>query len=176
MKRVIVIGGNGSGKTTMSRELSRITGIPLTHLDSLYWTDGWVARSNGEFDRLLICELEKEQWILDGTMRRTIPLRLKYCDTVIYLDFSGIRCFFGTLGRVIRYRGRSRPDMGGDCKEKLDRRTWKFIFGTLKFNKKNRKNIYAAIAERGDIDVVILKNRRQVKKYLRYIEESAGRT
>ena len=166
MKRVLVIGGNGSGKSTMARELSLLTGLPLTHLDKLYWTDGWTARSDEEFDTLLLSELEREEWILDGTMRRTLSLRLSYCDTVIYLDFSGWRCFFGTLSRVIKNKGRTREDMGENCPERLDRRTLKFIFGTLKYNKKNRKRIYTAVSEHPNARLVVLKSRRQVKKYL----------
>lgn len=173
MKKVIVIGGNGSGKSTMSRELSAITGLPLTHLDKLYWTGDWCARSHEEFDALLISELEKEAWILDGTMRRTLPLRLDYCDTVIYLDFSGIRCFFGTLGRVFKNHGKVRDDMGGECKEKLDGRSMKFVFSTLKFNKRNRKYIYSHLSEHNDVNVIVLKNRVQVKKFLRSMEEEA---
>ena len=171
MKKVIVIGGNGSGKSTMSRELARITGLPLTHLDKLYWTDVWRARSHEEFDALLMKELEKEEWILDGNMRRTLPMRLNYCDTAIYLDFSGIRCFFGTLSRVLKNRGKVRSDMGGECRERLDRRTWGFIFSTLKFNKRNRKYIYSNLAEHKDVTLIVLKSRRQVKKFLRSIEE-----
>ena len=166
MKKVIVIGGNGSGKSTMSCELSRLTGLPLTHLDKLYWRGNWEALSHEEFDALLIKELEKESWILDGTMRRTLPLRLEYCDTVIYLDFSGIRCFFGTLTRVIKNRGKVRADMGGECRERFDRRSWSFIFSTLSFNKKNRKYIYSHLAEHKNVNVVVLKNRRQIKKFL----------
>jgi len=171
MKKVIVIGGNGSGKSTMSVELSRITGLPLTHLDKLYWTGDWQARSNEEFDALLLAELVKDEWILDGTMRRTLSMRLGYADTVIYLDFSGIRCFFGTLGRLVKNRGRVRPDMGGECRERLNRRSLSFVFGTLKFNKKNRKRIYSAIAEHEHVRVIVLKNRRQVKRFLLTLEE-----
>ena len=171
MKRVIVIGGNGSGKSTMSVELSRITGLPLTHLDKLYWTGDWQERSHEEFDALLLRELEKESWILDGTMRRTLSLRLGYCDTVIYLDFSGIRCFLGTLGRLLKNRGRVRADMGGECRERLNRRSLCFVFGTLKFNKKNRGRIYSTIAEHEHVNLIVLKNRRQVRRFLRSLEE-----
>ena len=170
MKRIIVIGGNGSGKSTMSVELARITRLQLVHLDSLYWTDGWKAREKDDFDALLMKELEKEEWILDGMMRRTLPLRLNYSDTVIYLDFSGIRCFFGTFGRVLKNRGKARADMGCDCREKLDMRSLRFIFGTLKFNKKNRKYIYSCIEEHPEVDLIVLKNRRQVKKFLLSVE------
>ena len=113
MRKVLIIGGNGSGKTTMARQLAEITGLPLCHLDTLYWTDDWQPRERSDFITLLQAELEKEEWILDGNMRRTLPQRLPYCDTVIYLDFSGIRCFFGTLKRLLQNHGQSRPDMGG---------------------------------------------------------------
>jgi adenylate kinase family enzyme len=155
----------------MARELSEICGLPLVHLDKLYWTGHWCARTHEEFDALLINELEKEEWILDGTMRRTLPLRLNYCDTVIYLDFSGIRCFFGTFSRVIKNRGRVRADMGGKCIERLDRRSLSFVFGTLKFNKKNRGYIYSHLSGHKDVNVIVLKNRRQVRKYLDSLKE-----
>ena len=141
------------------------------HLDTLYWLEGWKPREHEDFDSLLMKELEKDEWILDGNMRRTLPLRLRYCDTAIYLDFSGVRCFFGTLGRVIRNRGKTRQDMGEGCPEKLDRRTWGFIFSTLRFNKKNRKYIYSCIAERKEVNLIVLKNRRQVRKYLMALQK-----
>ena len=66
MKRVLIIGGNGAGKSTMAKELAEITSLPLCHLDGLYWLDGWVPRPRDEFDLLLTAELEKSEWILDG--------------------------------------------------------------------------------------------------------------
>ena len=112
MRKVLIIGGNGSGKTTMARQLAKITGLPLCHLDTLYWTDDWQPRERSEFITLLQAELEKEEWILDGNMRRTLPQRLPYCDTVIYLDFSGIRCFFGTLKRLVQKPRSIAPGYG----------------------------------------------------------------
>ena len=75
MRKVLIIGGNGSGKTTMARQLAEITGLPLCHLDTLYWTDDWQPRERSDFITLLQAELEKEEWILDGNMRRTLPQR-----------------------------------------------------------------------------------------------------
>lgn len=171
MKRVLIIGGNGSGKTTMARRLSELTGLPLCHLDTLYWTDGWQAREREDFDALLRRELEKPAWILDGNMRRTLPMRLPYCDTVIYLDFSGVRCFFGALKRVLKYRGKSRPDMGGKCIERLDRRAWRFIRSTLTFNKKHRRYFYETVAAHPAVQLIVLKNRRQVRAYIKEQEK-----
>ena len=171
MRKVLIIGGNGSGKTTMARQLAKITGLPLCHLDTLYWTDDWQPRERSEFITLLQAELEKEKWILDGNMRRTLPQRLPYCDTVIYLDFSGIRCFFGTLKRLLQNHGQSRPDMGGNCIERFDKRSWTFIKSTLSFNKKHRAYFYNTIASYPNVELIVLKNRRQVNKFLKSLKE-----
>ncbi len=169
MKRVLIIGGNGSGKTTMSRKLAEKTSLPLVHLDTLYWTGNWQPRERSEFVELLSAELKKTEWILDGNMKRTLPMRLSYCDTVIYLDFSGIRCFFGTIQRLFQNRGKSRPDMGGECIEKFDMRSWRFIFSTLRFNKNCRAYFYQTIAEHPNVELVVLKNRKQVADFLKSV-------
>ena len=175
MKRILIIGGNGSGKTTMSRELASLTGLHLCHLDSLYWTDGWVPRDRAEFLLLLRSELEKPEWILDGNMRRTLPLRLSYCDTVIYLDFPGIKCFWGAIRRLISNHGKSRSDMGGYCPELFDKRSFDFIKSTLSFNKKNRRYFYDTIAEHPNVTLIVLKSRRQVRRFLKIISTQIER-
>lgn len=167
MKRILIIGGNGSGKTTMSVELAKITKLPLCHLDSLYWTDGWVPRERGEFLSLLEEKLMEPEWILDGNMRRSLPTRLKYCDTVIYLDFSACSCFAGVLKRLWQNRGKSRPDMGGECIEGFNRRSLKFLFSTLSFNRKNRKYFYLEISKHPNVKLIVLKRRREVKAFLK---------
>lgn len=163
MKKIIIMGGNGSGKTTFARELSAKLGLPLVHLDKLYWQDNWQARPKNEFDTLLLNELKKEEWILDGNMNRTIPMRLNYCDTVFYFDFSTVRCLLGVTSRVIKNYGKTRPDMGGNCPERFD---FDFYRNILLFNHKHRKNYYKMLNNCTDKDVIIFKNRKQAMDYL----------
>ena len=86
MERILIIGGNGSGKTTFARSLAEKTRLPLVHLDSLYWKENWESVGREVFDARLEVELNKPRWILDGNMNRTLPHRLEYCDTVFYLS------------------------------------------------------------------------------------------
>ncbi len=163
MKRIIIIGCPGSGKTTLAKRLSERMQLPLVHLDTLGWHGNWEQTSNDEFDRLLMNELAKPEWIIEGNYNRTIPTRLIRCDTVIYLDFSRFACLCGVIGRVIKGYGKSRPDMGGNCPERFDLDFLKFVWG---FNKQHRKNYYDALLNEKDKNIIILRNRKEADKLL----------
>ena len=166
MKRVLVIGGNGSGKSTFSIALAEKTEIPVVHLDKLYWRDNWTSVSRDEFDSLLSEELNKDSWIIDGNYTRTMTERLKYCDTVFYFDFSTIRCLLGVTSRVIKSYGKTRPDMADNCPERF---SLEFYKGIPSFNKRNRKRTAAAL-DASDAEVIVFKNRKQAWKYLEDIK------
>lgn len=166
MKRVLIIGNNASGKTTMAKILAEKLNLPLVHLDRLYWRDNWEHATNEEFDRLLKNELEKSEWIIDGNIKRTLPTRLKYCDTVIYLDFPSWFCVLNAIRRLIQNYGKSRSDVGGNCEEKLDWNAFQFIHSIWQFNRKNRQNFYDLLEQAKNVKVIFLKNRKQVKKFL----------
>ena len=120
MERIIIIGCGGAGKSTLARKLGEVLDLPVVHLDKLFWKPGWVETSHEEFDALLAQELAKDHWIMDGNFNRTMPERMKRCDTIIYLDFSRFACLMGVLKRVITTYGKVRPDMGEGCPERID--------------------------------------------------------
>ncbi len=168
MKRVIIIGCGGAGKSTLARKLGELTGIPVVHLDRLFWKPGWEERSPEEFDPMVQTELEKEAWIMDGNFNRTLPLRMKYCDTVIYLDFSKVACLLGVLKRVVMTYGKVRPDMGEGCPERLDVAFLKWVWN---YNKNKRESNYRLLNEATHAETIVLKNRRSVRRFLKQIEE-----
>lgn len=165
MKRILVIGGNGSGKSTFSKILAAKTGLPLIHLDKIFWKGNRKNISREEFDKKLEEELLKEEWIIDGNFERTLERRLQFCDTVFYFDFSTVQCLFGVTERVLKNYGRTREDMGENCPEKFD---FEFYKAILRFNKKNRPKT-KALLEKYKPEVIIFKNRKQAEEYLENI-------
>lgn len=166
MKRIIIIGCCGSGKSTLSKKLSTLLSIPSVHLDKLFWQEGWVSVGNAEFDKRLDEAMKKETWIIDGNFSRTLTKRLEQCDTVIYLDYPALRCVFRVLKRILSSYGRVRSDMADGCPERLD---IPFLLYTLRFNSKQRKSIYSSLSDFQEKTVIILKNDRSVRHFLKSI-------
>lgn len=163
MQRVIIIGCGGSGKSTLARKLGEKTGLPVVHLDKLFWHPGWVESSKGEIDEKIMAAMAEPRWIMDGNYKRTLPKRLEYCDTVIYLDFSRWACLAGVVKRILTTYGQVRPDMGEGCPERFD---LEFLQWVWNFNKNNRKRNYQMLEQHPDKNVYILGSRRQVNRFL----------
>lgn len=88
MKRMMIIGSPGSGKSTLAKLIAQKEGLPLVHLDKLFWQEGWVETPAEEFDRRLAEAVEMDAWVIDGNYTRTISMRLKRADTVVFFGLS----------------------------------------------------------------------------------------
>ena len=163
MERIMIIGCGGSGKSTLARQLGEITGLPVVHLDKLFWTPGWVSLSREEFDKVHREAIAQEKWIMDGNFDRTIPERLARCDTVIYLDFSRFACLMGVAKRILTNYGTVREDMGEGCPERFDLEFLKWVWN---FNRNKRARNYELISQAKHVKAVVLKNRNEVKAFL----------
>ncbi|MFD4249666.1 hypothetical protein ACFWQL_08005 [Amycolatopsis thermoflava] len=86
MRRVVVLGCGGAGKSTFSRRLGALLDLPVTHLDHVYWQPGWVPLPAGEFAARQRVLVAGERWLLDGNCGGTLEIRLAAADTVILLD------------------------------------------------------------------------------------------
>lgn len=161
-KRLIIIGSSGSGKTTLARRLEGVMGLPVHHLDKIYWGPDFKKIPRDIFDEKLLQLLESETWILDGNYNRTLSTRLSYCDTVLYLDYNRMTSILGVLKRVGRHYGKTRPDMGDQCSERLD---IKLLHRVWNFNKTYRLKYYDLI-DSHDVNVLVLRHRKDTEKLI----------
>ena len=106
-QKIIILGCSGSGKSTFARALAARTGLPLVHIDNIWWRADGTHIPREDFDRALDGLLRGEQWILDGDYSRTYEVRIRAADTVIFLDYPEAVCMDGIRARV----GQPRPDM-----------------------------------------------------------------
>lgn len=106
-QKILVIGCAGSGKSTLSKELRDITGLPLFHLDNIWWKADKSHISREEFDQKLDEILLTDRWIIDGNYSRTYEMRFRECDTVIFLDYPFDVCMNGIKERI----GMNRTDI-----------------------------------------------------------------
>ena len=158
MKKVIVIGCPGSGKSTFAIQLSKITKLPLFHLDMLYWNADRTTVSKEEFALRLDSVLEKEEWIIDGNYNSTLEKRFYVCDTVIFLDYDTKTCLDGVCARV----GKKRPDMPW-VEERVDE---EFLELVKKFPNDGRKNILNLIERCKDKNIITFSERTMADKFL----------
>ncbi len=163
MERIIIIGCGGAGKSTLARQLGEKLGLPVVHLDKLFWKPGWVHLTDEEFDAVHRQALAEEKWIIDGNFNRTMEERVARCDAIIYLDFNRFACLFGVFKRILTTYGTVRPDMGEGCPERFD---WEFLQWVWNYNKDKRERNYKLLNEAEHAETIVLKNRRAVKMFL----------
>lgn len=163
MKRIVIIGCPGSGKTRLARALGEKLNLTVVHLDRLWWKSGWENVTQEEFDARLEKALNLDSWIIDGNYSRTMDARLQKCDTIVYLDYSRWVCLWGMLQRVLGNYGKNRTDMPDGCPERFD---WEFIKYIWKFNENNRVINYTRTAKYKHAKAIVLKSRKEAQAFL----------
>lgn len=170
MKRVLIIGSGGAGKSTLARRLGEATGIEVIHLDKLYWKPNWVEMPKAEMREIITELLKGDEWIIDGNFGSTMELRIAACDTVIFLDMPRIVCIYHILKRVLKYRNTTRPDMGEGCAEKFD---LKFLGWVWNFPKTTKPQIEERLKRfERDKTIIRLRSKRDVEDFFARIESN----
>ncbi len=161
MNKVLVLGCSGSGKSTFSIKLHEKTGLPLYHLDNIWWKADKTHVTRDEFDEKLDMLVRSDSWIIDGDYSRTYEKRVAACDTIFFLDYGEAVCMAGIVGRV----GQKRPDMPW-TEEELDPELVELV---RNYEKENRPRLMELFAKYSDKKVISFKSREEAEKWI--IEE-----
>ncbi len=159
MKKAIIIGCPGSGKTTFALKLHKLTDLPLYHLDAIWHKPDKTHIPREEFDTRISEIFTTPEWIIDGNYNRTIEMRLKECDTVFLFDLPVEVCLQGATERL----GKGRYDLPWIEKE-LDPEFEGFI---KDFSKTSLPRIYELIDKyKTDKQVIIFRSHQEADEYL----------
>lgn len=157
-QKIIVLGCPGSGKSTLSEKLRDVLGLPLFHLDAIWWNPDRSHISREEFDQKLDEILQTDKWIIDGDYSRTYEIRFQSCDTVIFLDYSVDECMSGIKERI----GKVRADMPWVERE-LDPELVELVEN---YPKANRPVILSLFEKYPDVNRVVFKSRLEASEWM----------
>ena len=160
MKKVIIIGCPGSGKSTFARALAEKTALPVYHLDNMYWTAERVHVEKSVFLERLREAMATESWIIDGNYNSTMEMRMTAADTVFFLDYPVSVCLEG----IEKRKGTVRTDL--PWVEAKDDRDDEFISFVNAFGKESRPRILELLNKYSDKKTIVFTSREEADTYL----------
>lgn len=158
MKRIIILGCPGSGKSTFAKKLHECTKISLFHLDNIWWNQNRTHINRDEFDDRIASILKMEEWIIDGDYSRTYEVRIKASDTIFFLDYDKDKCMYGIKERV----GKERTDIPW-TEYNLDK---ELVEEVKNYNSQNRPIILDLINKYKDKEILIFCSRNEADDWL----------
>ena len=164
MKRIMIIGCCGAGKSTLARRLQKIINLPLYHLDQYYWKENWTETPKEEWEPIVADLANKDEWIIDGNYGGTFKPRIDRADTIIYLKYNTLQCLYRVTKRIVKYHGKIRPDMPKGCRERFN---FEFFHYVATYNLIRGKKIRMRLETlKSEKEIIVLSSDNEVSKYL----------
>ena len=165
----MIIGSSGSGKSTLARKLGEITGLPVVHIDKIYWTEGWVMRPMDKIHHMIAEATSAPRWIFEGNNSSTFHLRLARADTLIFLDVPTHICLYRVIKRIITSYGKVRYDMAPGCPERFD---WAFLKWVYGYRKSARARAFKLLNNvPNTMNTVLLHNNKSLNEFINVVHQ-----
>lgn len=161
MRRIMIIGGPGSGKSTLALALGARLGLPVVHIDPMYWAAGWVQRPAAQTVALVAAAAAGPSWVFEGNHSASYACRADRADLIVFLDLPRLLRLVRVLRRVWHYAGQTRPDMPQGCPERLD---FGFLLFTLRWERRPALGLLDRV--QGQTPTLHLKTSAQVRRFL----------
>jgi len=174
MRRIVILGPAGGGKSTFARRLGKRLAIPVVHLDALCWEPGWKTLTTATFRSRLGKAISGNAWITDGNYAKlTFDLRMPRADLVIWVERSPLQCAWRVCKRAIKSHFSADEDLAYGCKERIDRRFLDRLRYIAHFNRVNRPRIEAERMTHGPhVPVLVLQGDREISAFLAKCESA----
>lgn len=147
MQRVMIVGDAGAGKSTLAHWLGAQTGLPVHHLDQVFWMPDWQRRPEADKARIVAQTEAQERWIIEGGLAHSYATRLARADMVIWLDLGVMTRLWRLICRTWQYRGQRRPDLPEGCIERLGRSRAVFLYEVWKERGLSRREIQTVLEQ-----------------------------
>ena len=159
--KIAIIGISASGKSVLGRELAIKTGLPLIHMDNLFWKGNWQEIPEAEYLQKHQEIIQQDKWIIEGYIDEKMADRLRRADLIIYLDYPGWLCALRLIQRWFSHRQQARPELPKEALEKFKYDTfWKVL------TRKERIPTEKAVAMAGNRNIVRIKSPQGLRKFL----------
>jgi adenylate kinase family enzyme len=165
MRRIIVVGSQGSGKTSLASKLGRKLGLQVVHLDVLYWRPGWKPSDTAGFRLRVTDAIAGDEWIVDGSFSGlAFDLTLARADILVVIDRPRLLCQWRILWRSAFDRDTARPDLPEGCPEQFD---WKLMREAWRYDVERAPVIEAERIQYGaHVPIVRLRSDRDITNFL----------
>jgi adenylate kinase family enzyme len=144
MDRIAIVGCSGGGKSTLARAMGERLGLPVTHLDNLFWKPGWTESRLEDFRPKVEAAAGEPRWIIEGNFTSASALRFNRADTIIWIDLPVRLCLWRAFARMLFSFGRTRADLSPGCPERFDLAFYAYIWN---WNRVTRPKMARALAE-----------------------------
>jgi adenylate kinase family enzyme len=172
VKRVLVTGPVGAGKSRLAEQLGTLLEIPVLHLDALFWKPGWVATPPDEWEAVQRRELAGDSWVVDAQYDDMLPDWLGAAEAVVFVDVSAARC----LWRVTRRRLNRQASVGipaGTEPGAFHRALLKFLRNQWRYRTSVRRALLAELERQGDgRHVFVLRRSSDTGAFLRSLDSA----
>ena len=164
MQRIAIVGCSGSGKSTLARSLGKRLGLPVVHMDTLFWLPDWTESDGDEFRARVDQVASAETWVMDGGFITHSRSRFERADTVIWIELPIWLCLARAIWRMLTHFGRTRADLAPGCPERFDLAFYRYIWN---WDRDSRPRMQAAIDDwASEARLVRLKSDREMRRFV----------